>query len=53
MCWGIVYGYVDINFLEGSVVWIELYVIDNYDKIIMIIKIGLVVLNRKIWVGIY
>lgn len=53
MCLGIVYGYVDRNFLEGSVVWIELYVIDNNDKIIMIIKMGLVVLNRKIWVGIY
>lgn len=53
MCLGIVYGYVKKNFLEGSVVWIELYVIDNYDNIIMIIKIGLVVLNRNIWVGIY
>lgn len=53
MCPGTVYGYADINSLEGSVVWKEPYATDNHDQTITIKKTGSVAPNRKIRAGIY
>lgn len=53
MCRGTVYGYADINSLEGSVVWTEPYAIDNHDKTITITKTGSAAPNRKIRAGIH